>query len=409
MELVPGTKANQRQRGGIDFIGNVDGLAKGIKGQDGEDWTKRLLCHHAVVGRIEQDRSGGDEELGLVHLATHDDLTLTLIHHLLHAQKVSLIDHASQIRTRLGTIGERLLEGGIEVLDELVHYLTLNQDVVLGQAHLAGIQGLAPEQTLCGQLEVGVAGDESRIATAQFEADGGQVLGSLFANDSGHTGTSGVEDLVPLLVEQSRGLGHGTGHHPVGRRVQGLFDDFLDDHGDVRTALGGLDNASTASSNGANQGVHAQHKREVVGADDKGSTQRLLANLDVVGFEVEGNVRAAEWLVLGPLVEMLEHKHAVVGDPVDLGEHGLISGLAQIDEESLLQLGLVVLDSPVELAQLHLAVLEVLGLEGAEGGPDGGAEFRNGVHGRGSKRRNSGRPGRRLCPCFGSHAGYAVC
>lgn len=281
-----------------------------------------------------------------------------------------LVDDAAQVRARLGALGERLLAGGVELLDELVHRLALHQHVVLGEADLAGAEGLAPEQPLCGQLQVRVAGDEGRVAAAELEGDGRQVLGGPLADDAGDVGAARVEDLVPLLVEQGGGLRDGAVDDAVGLRVQAALHDGLDDHGDVGGALGGLEHSGAPGGDGADQGHDGEHEGEVVGADDQGAAQGLLVDADLVGLEDEGDIRI---LVLGELVDVVEHVHAVVGGPVDLGEPGLVRGLAQVAHQGLLQLGAMVLDAPVQLAELHLAVLQVLGLEGAETGTHSGA------------------------------------
>jgi len=102
----------------VDGIGDVEGFVQGVDWVDGEDGAERFFDDHRIVHRVDEDGSGLDEQIRLVHLSTHDDLALGVVHHLLHPQEVSLVDNTRQIRARLGTVGEELLERGIEVFDE---------------------------------------------------------------------------------------------------------------------------------------------------------------------------------------------------------------------------------------------------------------------------------------------------
>jgi len=61
--------------------------------------------------------------------------------------------------------------------------------------YLAGIQSLAPEDTLCGNLEVRrVRVDDRGRLPAQFEGERREMLGGGLCHDAGYGSISGVRD-----------------------------------------------------------------------------------------------------------------------------------------------------------------------------------------------------------------------
>ncbi|GJC98080.1 uncharacterized protein ColKHC_06906 [Colletotrichum higginsianum] len=220
----------------------------------------------------------------------------------------------------------KFLEGGVEALDKVVDDGAVGQDVVLGDADLAGVETLGPHEAAGGELDVGVFGDESRVQAAELKGDGGEVLGGLFGDDLADGGAAGVHYLVPLDVEQGLGLFDGAVDDGVGLGVEGSLEDLGQDHGGGRGALGGLQDGGAAGGDGADDGDEGQLDGEVEGADDEDHAEGLLANARLEHSVGEGHVLAL--LVGGELFEVLEHVEAVVGAPFDLGEKGLMLALA---------------------------------------------------------------------------------
>src|SRR6188768_1509698 len=72
--LVLGLAAKrvQRERRGVDAVGDGNGLSQAVDGENGEGGAKGLLLDHGVVHGVDEHGGGLDEQIGLVHLAAHD-------------------------------------------------------------------------------------------------------------------------------------------------------------------------------------------------------------------------------------------------------------------------------------------------------------------------------------------------
>ena len=136
----------------------------------------------------------------------------------------------------------------------------------MADADLARVEGLAPDHALGRDLDVRVRRHDGRVLAAELEGDGRQGLGGLFGDDAGDVGAAGVEDLVPLLVEEGGGFGDGALHGGVAARVQGLGEDLLHHRRTGGAALARLDDDGVAGGDGAGEGGDGELEGEVVGA-----------------------------------------------------------------------------------------------------------------------------------------------
>lgn len=379
-----GAKRKQRQGRGMHQLGRVDGLVQGVDRVDGEDGPERLLGHHRVVDRVDQHGGGLDEELGLVHLPAHDDLAVGVVQHRLQTQEVALVDDAAQVGAGLGAVGERLLVGVLQLLDEGGDEGLVDQHIVVRQADLAGVQGLAPEQPLRRLRKVAnVLGDDGGVPAAELEDHRGQRLGRLLGDDGADLRTTREEDNVPLLLHQRVDLGDRAVDDGEGRRVETLLDHLLDHHGAGRGQLGRLEHGGAARRDGADEGGEQQLDREVVRPDDERGAHRLLAGPELHHGE---GPRHRELLVLGEPVEIVQHIHAVVLDPVDFGEGGLERALVQVLLQRGEELRPVVLHGPVQLPELRPPPFEAFRLVRLERAARGPGDSRYRLHGSGLER-----------------------
>jgi len=203
---------------------------------------------------------------------------------------------------------------------------------------LAGVEGLGPEQPPGRQGQVGVLGDKGGILPSKLKADGGEGLCGFLRNDGTDLGSACIEDLVPLLLEQGGSLGNGAVDHSEGVRIQG-FQDFNAHHGTGRGHLGRLEDCGTAGSDGTDERSQEKVDGVVVGADDEHGTHRLLSDSHIHHGIAEGHIWRAKFLILGKGLEVGYHEHAVILEPLHLGEGGLEPALPQILLQGILDLG----------------------------------------------------------------------
>lgn len=308
------------------------------------------------------------------------------------------VDDAAVVRGVARTLGVEFLELRFELGDEGREDFPVDQRVVLTHADLSRVEGLGPEETAGSQFGIRVFGDEGGVAAAELEGDGGECFGGLLGDDGADVGGAGVEDFVPFLVEEGGGFGDGTLDDGVVVGVEGFGDDLLEDGGAVGGAFGGLEDGGAAGADGADEGAERELDGEVEGAggvlgrsygrerdmvyapDDQHGTERVLA--DARGHEAvrEGDVLCL--LVLCPAREVLLHEDDVVHAPRELGEVRLERGLAQVLLARLQDKVLIVLEGPVQLAQLHQTELERAGLVGDEALADARCDVGDVVDGR---------------------------
>jgi hypothetical protein len=241
-------------------------------------------------------------------------------------------------------------------------------------------------------------GDDGWVSAAQLQGQGGECLGRLLCNDLGDMLGACVEDLVPFLVKERRSLRDSTLNDGIARGIEGLADNLLEDGSGVRRRLGGLDDGGATGCNGANERADSQLEGEVVRSvlvskswtrllrslkvvalpNDQGSAQRILP--DARPHELVGKGNVGGLLVLCEARQIVGHPYAIVHAPRDLDEVRLECRLAEITLAGFSDERLIVLEGPIQLAQLLDSKLERPGLVCKERAPDLCACGRDLVH-----------------------------
>lgn len=99
--------------------------------------------------------------------------------------------------------------------------------------YLTSIKSLAKGNTLGRNSHVGVLVNNSGRLAAELEGQGGQVDGSRLHDDLGDGAVAGVEDVVPLVLEQLGGLVGGAVDDQEGLAVEVAGQEFGNDFGRV--------------------------------------------------------------------------------------------------------------------------------------------------------------------------------
>lgn len=388
----------------MDLVCDLDGLVQVCDWENGEEGPKAFVGDEAVVDVVDLDHGRLDEEIALIHGAAEDNLAIGRVEHLLETLELPLVHDAAIVGRVAGAIGVELVEGILHLLDEGGHDFAVDEGAVLADADLACIERLRPQQALGGELGVGMLGDDGGVPAAQLEGQRGQRLGCLLRDDFGHVLGARVEDLVPLLVEQGGSLRDGALDDRVARGIQGLADDFGEHDGGVGRRLGRLDDGGAARGNGADEGPYRQLEREVVRPapsvsmrprllcgrsrlpNDQGRAQGVLP--DARAHELVGQGDVGGRLVLCKARQVVGHPHAVVHAPRDLDQVRLERRLAQVAPARLGDERLIVLEGPVQLAQLLDAELERPCLVREEAGAHSGRDGRDVLDGRVFQRPN---------------------
>jgi hypothetical protein len=350
----------------VRLIGHADGLVQVCDGQDGQQRAEALVADEAVLDGADLDDGGLDEEVRLVHGAADDNLAVAGVEHLLQALELLLVDDAAVVGRVAGAVGVEVAEGVLHLLDKGGHHVAVDEGAVLADADLARVQRLGPQEAAGGEPGVGMLGDDGGVAAAQLQNQRRERLGRLLRDDAGDDLGARVEDGVPLLVEQRRGLGDGALHDGVARRVEGLGENLLQHGSGKGRRLGRLDDGGAARGDGANERTHGQLEGEVVGADDERGAEGVFADAWADKLVGEGDVGGL--LVLCKARQVVGHPHAVVHAPRDLDQVRLERRLAQVAAAGLGDERLIVLEGPVQLAQLLDAEREGARLVGEERG-----------------------------------------
>lgn len=332
-----------------------------VNGHNRPDGAEAFLSYHAIFEILGQDNGRLNEQLIFIHGSTKNNLASRRIYHLLEPMEAALVDDATEIGTLLGAIRHKCLEITVELSDELGHDAALHQRVILRETDLASVYTLGPEKSPGSHLDVGILRDESRIPATQLEKRGRQGLGSLFGDNGPHSPPAGEDNLVVLLLEESLRYGESAVDALVALGIQGLVENLLENHGRGLGVLRRLEENGVAGGDGANGRDQIQLDRVVEGTNDEDDAQGLVANAVLHGPEGDGE--AYDGLVLAPLLEVLDHVENLRLDPVELSQNDIVLALAQILHERGLEERRIVLDSPVQLAQLNETELDVLGAQ----------------------------------------------
>ena len=282
---------------------------------------------------------------------------------------MALVNDARPVGALVSTLGHKLAQLLVDLGNKLSENGTLNHDIVVRDADLAGVERLLPHKTAGSELDVCILGNKGRVLATKLEDDGSQCLGSLLGDDGAGALATGEDNLVKLVLHGVLGLIDLAVDADIAIGVEILVKNLLEDHGRVGRQLRGLEHDAVAGGDGTNNGNEVELDGEVEGANNENDTKRLVADARLHGPESGG--QAGDGLVLGPLLNLVGDIDGLVLDPFNFGKLGLKLALVHVLLEGLFDEVGIVADTPVELADLLHTELDVLGLVCAERLADG--------------------------------------
>ena len=120
--------------------------------------------------------------------------------------KVAVVDDPAVVRADSGVVTEEGSHRRPQVREELKLDRLVHQYVVGCDTRLAGVAKPAPGDSPGGDLERCVAVNQARRLSAEFEDDGGEVLGGLLEHDLADAAAAREKDEVESLVQERLGL-----------------------------------------------------------------------------------------------------------------------------------------------------------------------------------------------------------
>src|SRR5581483_10671111 len=222
------TAGEEVQRQGFGAGGHEgDAVVERVRHHDGEDRPEDLLLHERRPGVRVGDDDGGEPGGGEVGAAGEGGDAAVAVEQPGQAAKMGLVDDAG----RFGATGEAL-DLGDEPVDEGRADAPFDEDVVGGDAGLAGVDQLGPGDAAGGDVEIGVGGDDDRALASQFERHGREVAGRRGHDDPADPGAAGEEDVVEGPLEQrlrhlhpalddGNGAGVDVAGQPLGQHAGG--------------------------------------------------------------------------------------------------------------------------------------------------------------------------------------------
>lgn len=252
------------QRRLVQLVGDADGFVEVVDGVDGDDGTEGLVDEQGVVHVIDLHDRGFEEPVGFVHGAAYEDLALRLVEHLLQPLPLSVVDDARVVGRVLDAGWVELFDHFFELFEEGGQDLFVDEDAVLRDADLPCVDGLCPVETPRCELGIGVLGDDGWVAPSELEGDGSKSLSCFLGDDGADCCAASIEDLVPFLVQECRGLWNGTLDDLVAGGVETLIDNLLQDCRGMGRVLAGLENDGASCTDGSNHGAQGELNGEVI-------------------------------------------------------------------------------------------------------------------------------------------------
>lgn len=259
-----GAEGVHAQRGLVQLVGDADGFVEVVDGVDGDDGPEGLLDEEAVGYVVDLHHRRLEEPVCFVHGAAQEDLAFGLVEHLLQTLPLPVVDDAGVVRRVLNPVWVELFNYLFELFEEGREDFFVDEDTILRDADLACVERLRPIETPRCELGVGVLGDNGGIAASELKRDGCKSLRCLLGEDGADCCAAGIEDLVPFLVEESRGLWNGTLDDFVASRVETLIDNLLHYCRGIRRVLAGFENDSASCTDGSNHRAQRELDGEVV-------------------------------------------------------------------------------------------------------------------------------------------------
>ncbi len=270
-----------------------------------------------------------------------------------------VVDDPPEVGVVAGVVAVELVQRRHHLLHQGVAHRCLGQDVVGGDAGLAGVEALAPHDAPGGHVQVGVGGHDGRALPAQLQGDRGEVACRSSHHHSAHVGAAGEQDVVEALLEQGRGLGHATFDHHHGLVVHVVRDQA----GQHRRAgwgqLARLGHDGVAGPQGGGHRCQQQLDRVVPGRDDQRHAQRLG---DDPGLARQRGQRERGPAGLAPRAQVLEGVLDVEPGGTQVGAVGLHGRTPEVVVEGPHEVVFVAIQHGQQPLELGAAPLQRSGL-----------------------------------------------
>ena len=233
--------------------------------------------------------------------------------------------------------------------DQLILDALVDDHIVRSDAGLTGVEELRPGDPLGGHLDVGVGGDDGGALASELEGDRREVLGRRPHHDATDLAITGVEDVVEVLFEQRRGFVDGAGDDGHRGCVEVLGNQFLDERRHRGRDLRRLQHGGVARSEGRHERAEQQLHRVVPGSDDADRAECLGPQGCLARLERQRNLHLGR---LGPRVEVLKRVVDLVDRERDFGGVGLDAWLADVGNQCIDQMILLLDEQRAKLLQL---------------------------------------------------------
>mmetsp|Transcript_474 Transcript_474/g.874 ORF Transcript_474/g.874 Transcript_474/m.874 type:complete len:242 (+) Transcript_474:907-1632(+) len=175
---------------------------------------------------------------------------------------------------------EHALEGDLEGLEDGLDVILLDEDVVGGDARLAGVYCFAPYYAVRHGLEFGhFLRYDQRALPSELENNGAQSLSSRPGDYLSDPLGSGEEDHVPFELHQLSSLRNRARHDSEDLGLEVLGDAFPEDLVGRGTHFAGLDYTSVTRSESAHRRSESRRKRIIKRSNNKRNPPRLLPHL----------------------------------------------------------------------------------------------------------------------------------
>ncbi len=236
----------QRQRmwPGVD---ERDSRVDVVDRQHRQDRPEDLLLHHRRVrGDAGEHRRGEVAGTTVAAAAGDDGFVAAGVEQPDQPVEVTVVDDASEVRRHLRVLAVEVVHRAQHGAEELILDGPGDEDVVGGDARLAGVGEPPPRDPSGGDVDVGVGRDDRRALATELERHRGEVLRRRPHDDLRHRRAARVEDVVEALGEHRRRLLDPAGHDLNGALVEVARNQLGDEFGRRRCQLGRLEHRRVA-------------------------------------------------------------------------------------------------------------------------------------------------------------------
>jgi len=179
--------------------------------------------------------------------------------------------------------GVELGDGALGFEEELVAAGGGEQDVVGGDAGLAGVVELAGHDAAGRQFDGVAFVEEGGAFAAELEGDGGEVFGGRAQDQAADAFGAGEEQVIEGEGDELAADLGAAGEDAELFGAELLGDEGAEDLGGFGGALAGLEEDAVAGGEGADGGGEGEQEGVVPGADDADDAEGLIADLAAGG------------------------------------------------------------------------------------------------------------------------------